>query len=100
MESIRTKGILTPLLIAADGPVISGHSLYDAAMRCRRAEVSVFGSADELDILAALVHSKRARAKTNEQFGREVDALLEIEGELARRRQIELAASRESPTLR
>lgn len=89
VESIRARGILNPLLITAGGFIISGHRRYVAAKRVGLADVPVvvFGSADELDILEALIESNRQRQKTNEQFGREATALLEIESERAKRRQ-------------
>lgn len=89
MESIRTKGILNPLLIAENGIIISGHRRWDAARKVGLVEVPVilFGSSDEIDILEALVESNRQRAKTNEQLGREAAVLLEIEHERAKQRQ-------------
>jgi hypothetical protein len=89
IESIRAKGILTPLLITADGRVISGNRRLEAARRLNLPDVPVvlFGSSDELDILEALIESNRQRHKTNEQLGREALTLMEVEAERARRRQ-------------
>jgi ParB-like chromosome segregation protein Spo0J len=89
IESIRAKGILTPLLITADGHVISGNRRLEAARRLNLPDVPVvlFGSSDELDILEALIESNRQRHKTNEQLGREALTLMEVEAERARRRQ-------------
>ncbi len=88
IESIRSKGILNPLLIAPDGTIISGHRRLVAAKRVGLADVPVvvFGSADDLDILEALIESNRQRHKSNEQFGREATVMLELEGERANRR--------------
>ncbi|MFO0843273.1 MAG: hypothetical protein U0797_12900 [Gemmataceae bacterium] len=55
-----------------------------------------FASRDELDILEALVHDNKQRVKTKEQLAGEADLLMEVEGERARRRQVELAGSRPS----
>ena len=89
IESVRSKGILNPLLIAHDGTIISGHRRLIAAQRVGLADVPVviYGSDDDLDILEALIESNRQREKTNYQVGREAAASLEIEHERARRRQ-------------
>lgn len=89
IESIRAKGILNPLLITSDGRVISGNRRLEAARRLNLSTVPVvlYGSNDELDILEALIESNRQRHKTNEQLGREADALMSVEAERARRRQ-------------
>jgi hypothetical protein len=57
-----------------------------------RVPVSIFGSRDELDILEALVHSNRQRAKGNEQIARECETLFYVETERAKRRQATSAA--------
>lgn len=80
IESIRGKGILTPLLITKDNRIISGHRRWEAARRLNLASVpvTVFGSGDELDILEALIDSNRQRQKTNEQIGREYETLKRV----------------------
>jgi len=85
VESIKTKGVLNPLLITNDGFVISGHRRLDAARQAAINEVPVviFNSNDELDILEALVESNRQRQKTNEQFAREAQILFDIEEQRA-----------------
>ncbi len=77
VESVRTKGILTPLTITHDDRVISGHRRLKAAEQAGLATVPVvvFSSRDELDITEALVESNRQRVKTNEQIAREYDLL-------------------------
>ena len=89
IESIRSKGILNPLLITADGTVISGHRRLIAAKRAGLTDVPVvvFGSADDLDILEALVESNRQRSKTKEQVGREYTALKFVAAERLKRNQ-------------
>jgi len=88
VESIRTKGVLQPLVITLDDRIVSGHRRWRAAQAAGLAEgpVIVFPSAADLDVLETLVESNRQRVKTNEQLGREGKALLEVERERARRR--------------
>src|SRR5262249_41626756 len=89
IESIRSKGVLEPLLITLDNLIVSGHRRWRAAQAAGLADVPVivFPAADDLAVLEALVESNRQRVKTNEQLGREGRALLEVEKERARRRQ-------------
>jgi len=49
---------------------------------------TLIGSDDPLDIIEALIESNKQRAKTGEQIGREANALLDVEGERAKRRQL------------
>jgi len=90
VESVRTKGVLNPLLVTNDGIVISGHRRLDAARRAGLKEVPtvLFRSDDNLDVLEALIESNRQRQKTNEQFGREAKVLLDIERERAHLRRL------------
>jgi protein gp37 len=73
VESVRMHGILNPLLVTRDGQIISGHRRADAAQKAglRQVPAVVFESADDLDILEALIESNRQRSRTNEQIGRE-----------------------------
>jgi ParB-like chromosome segregation protein Spo0J len=93
VESIRAKGVLTPLLITRAGIVISGHRRLDAARKASLAAVPVtlYGSEDELDILGALLESNKQRAKTNEQIGREYTVALEVKAAEAKKRQADQA---------
>ncbi len=93
VQSVMQKGILNPLLIASDGTIISGHRRWDAATMAGLLEVPVvvFGSDDPLDVLEALIESNKQRAKTNEQIGREAQALLDVESQRAKRRREEAA---------
>lgn len=88
IESVRSKGVINPLLITFDNRIINGHRRWDAAQKCGLLAIPVveFPSHDELDILEALIESNRQRVKTNEQIGREASAISEIEGERAKRR--------------
>lgn len=80
IESIRTNGILNPILITHDNRVISGHRRYDAARKLGLDEVPVvlFRSDDELDILEALIESNRQRNKDGLIIGREYTTLQRI----------------------
>lgn len=80
IESVRSKGVINPLLITFDNRIINGHRRWDAAQKCGLLSVPVveFPSHDELDILEALIESNRQRIKTNEQVGREYDALKQV----------------------
>jgi protein gp37 len=93
LESIKKKGILTPLLISQDNQIISGHRRWRAAQELGfiTIPITVFQSTDPLDILEALVESNKQRVKTNEQIGREYDALEEVEKARAKQRQAEQA---------
>jgi len=93
VQSVMQKGILNPLLIASDGTIISGHRRFDAATKAGLSEVPVvlFGSDDLLDIIEALIESNKQRAKTNEQIGRESQALLDVESQRAKQRQAQQA---------
>lgn len=81
IESVKSKGILNPLLVTRSGTIINGHRRFEAARRLnfQSVPVVVFGSDDELDILEALIESNRQRVKTMEQVGREGDVLLKIQ---------------------
>lgn len=89
IESVKSKGILNPLLVTRDGTIINGHRRFEAARRVGMQSVPVvmFQSDDTLDILEALIESNRQRQKSNEQIAREAQALIEIESERARKRQ-------------
>lgn len=80
IESIRTKGILNPLLITHDNRIISGHRRWEAAISIGldAVPVVVFGSTDDLDIEEALIEANRQRIKTGEQIGREYKHLKRI----------------------
>ena len=82
LESVRDKGVLTPVLITWDNRILSGHRRWDAAKTAHGSSYAVpvveFGSHDELDIIEALIHSNRQRQKTGEMIGREYQELLAI----------------------
>lgn len=83
VESIREKGILSPLLITHANYIISGHRRWAAAnaIGMESIPVVIFGSQDALDIQEAIIETNRQRQKTNEQIGREYDHLKRIYNE-------------------
>lgn len=88
VESIKKVGVLNPLLITADGIIISGHRRWAAASAAGLLSIPVviFHSTDALDIEEALIESNRQREKTNEQIGREYDHLKRVYSDQADRR--------------
>ena len=88
-ESIRTHGILEPLVVRGDGTIISGHRRWKAALACSLEEVPIVEVefACELDERQAIVEYNRQREKTLSQRMREADELQVIEAERARERQ-------------
>lgn len=98
LDSIKTKGVLTPLLITEEGIIISGHQRYHAAQKLNlnKVPVTVFNSTDEFDIREALVHFNRQRVKTNESIAREYQVLKEVEEERAKQRQQKAGGDRKS----
>ena len=93
IDSIRNKGILTPLLVTYDYRVISGHRRLSAAKRLQLKTVPVIVSdmKDELDIEEAIIVTNNQREKSGEQIGREYEHLKVIEAERAKKRQAENA---------
>lgn len=87
IESIKQKGILTPLTVTFDDRIISGHRRWRAALDLGIVSVPVviFGSEDELDIEEALIEANRQRVKTMEQIGREGPELRRIQNERSSR---------------
>jgi len=98
LDSIKRMGVLTPLLITWDNRIISGQRRWTAAQKLGLFDVPVleFGSRDELDIMEAIVESNRQRQKSNEQLGREVQTLWDVEAGRAKARQIRKPASMNS----
>ncbi len=81
LESVRAQGILTPLLITADGLVIAGNERLRVARELGIQEVPVIvvDLCDPNEIEETLINSNVARQKTNEQRINEYDALKRIE---------------------
>ena len=81
VESVRQVGVLTPLTIAFDDRIISGHRRWDAAKKAGVPEVLAvrYGSHDEDDILVALIESnRRDRERTTAQKAKEYRHLKRI----------------------
>jgi len=91
LDSIKAKGILTPLLITNQNVIISGHRRYWACLSLGIKELPCIISPiiDALEIEEQLIFANIQRPKNNEQIAREYSKLKEIEAEKAKRRMIE-----------
>lgn len=92
VESIRTLGVLQPILVTRDSlEVISGNSRVQAARQLGYEVISgtYFTSENDLEIQQAVLESNSQRIKTNEQKIREYNARKTIESELALLRRTE-----------
>lgn len=83
IESVRSKGVLNPILITTDNLIVSGHRRWGAAIAADLDTVPVVITPidDPLAIEEALIESNRQRQKTNEQIGREYKRLKHIYNE-------------------
>lgn len=83
IESVRSKGVLNPILITTDNLIVSGHRRWGAAIAAGLDTVPVVITPidDPLAIEEALIESNRQRQKTNEQIGREYKRLKHIYNE-------------------
>ena len=88
VASVRERGILVPLVIKADGTIISGHRRWQAARAIGMVTVpvEVVDYADELEERQAIIEFNRQREKTFSQKMAEAEELKAIESEQARRR--------------
>ncbi|MEA3189038.1 MAG: ParB family transcriptional regulator, chromosome partitioning protein [Chthoniobacter sp.] len=88
VETIRRNGIYQPILITRTNTIIAGHRRHAAAVKLGIEDVAavVFHSTDQFDICEALVQANKQRVKTNEQIGREFNALVEVENERSKLR--------------
>jgi len=91
VESIRSKGILEPIVIKDNGIILSGHRRWLAAKELRLEEVPcrVIAFETDLDEKEALIEFNRQRIKTFEQKMKEADYLFGIESERAELRMLE-----------
>lgn len=89
IESIRSKGILEPLVVKPDGTIISGHRRWRASMTLGMAAVPcrVLAYTDALDEQEAIIEFNRQRVKTFSQKMAEAERLRAIESERAKARQ-------------
>jgi protein gp37 len=99
IDKIEKKGILTPLLITTDNRILSGHRRHKAALILELESAPVIYSVakDETEEIYELIVSNNQREKTNEQKAREWKALLPIEEELAKRRQLNQLKQNQDP---
>ncbi|NCC97970.1 MAG: hypothetical protein EOM02_14175, partial [Synergistales bacterium] len=91
LESIKTLGVIEPLLIRRDGTIISGHRRWVAAKKAGLDTVPArtIDLNDELEEMELLISSNKQRAKTLSQIAREGKELQRIEAERAKRRKSE-----------
>ena len=88
LESVKFEGILSPLLVTADGLVVSGGERLWAAQEAGLVKVPVVfvGAVNEMEIKLMVLEANIARVKTTEQRVREYNAYKEIETERAEAR--------------
>lgn len=88
LESIKTLGVIEPLLVRTDGTIISGHRRWLAAKKAGLATVPTRTGdfADELEEIEMLISSNKQREKSKTQIFREGEELQRIEKERADRR--------------
>lgn len=81
LESVKSQGILTPLLVTPDGTVVAGSQRLRVANELRLLEVPVrvLDLIDAAEIEEKLIESNVARQKTEEQKIREYRELKRIE---------------------
>lgn len=94
VEFVRKNGI-HPLIVAEDMTIVGGHRRYYAAEFLGLAYVhaTIYHYESDTDILAALIADNHTRQKDNWQLANEAAALIEIESERARQRQVRKPAS-------
>lgn len=90
VESIRKNGIQETPAVTPDGIIVSGHRRIRAAsvLGLKEIDVIVKPFSDDAELELALIECNRQRVKSNETVAREAKRLLEIETELAKKRQI------------
>lgn len=89
LESIREKGVLTPVIVDQNNQIISGHRRVEAAKQVglETVPVTVREFDSDLERLEQLVDLNRQREKTFSQKLREAEVLERVERERAKRRQ-------------
>ena len=88
LESVRTQGVLTPLLVIRDGTVIAGRERLRVAraLGIDAVPVRMLDLSKPLAIEAAIIESNVAREKTAELRAREYRVLKRIEADKAEAR--------------
>jgi N6-adenosine-specific RNA methylase IME4 len=89
LESIRTNGILEPIVATPDGVILSGHRRWRAALGLGLSDVPIrtLKPESELDEQEMLLEFNRQREKTFTQKMREAEKLKAIEAERNREKQ-------------
>jgi len=88
LESVRTLGVLSAIIINKDGWIISGTSRHYAAQKCGRTEIpTVLFEGTPLAEELLVIESNRQRVKRPSVLGREFNERFRIEQELAAERQ-------------
>jgi len=93
LASIKSSGILEPIVITSDWRIVSGHRRYLAAKELGLDHVPcIVGEfADEDAVLHAIVEYNRYRVKTVREIMREATLIEEVESRRAKARQVAAA---------
>ena len=90
VESIKTLGVLTPLLVKEDGTIISGHRRCRAAKKAGLeavpCELAEFAGPEEEEIV--VISANKNRQKSVTQLLREAERMKEALAEQAKKRQL------------
>jgi phage N-6-adenine-methyltransferase len=89
IESIKTKGILEPIVIKEDGTIISGHRRWLAAteLKLKTIPCRIISFSDAADEEESLIEYNRQREKIFSQKMKEADHLKKIETAKAKKRE-------------
>jgi len=90
VDSIRSKGILEPIVIKEDNTILSGHRRWMAAkdLKLDKVPCRVLTFSDPSDEEESLIEFNRQRQKTVSQQMKEAEHLFDIETKRAKDRQI------------
>jgi len=90
LASVKSSGVLEPIVITDDWRIVSGHRRYLAAKELGLVHVpcTVRQFTDEDDILHSLVEYNRYRVKTVRETMREATVIQEVEEHRAKARQV------------
>jgi len=89
VDSIKSKGILEPIVIKEDGTILSGHRRWMAAkdLQLDKIPCRIITFSDALDEEEALIEFNRQRIKNFTQTMKESDHLIVIESKRSKERQ-------------
>jgi site-specific DNA-methyltransferase (adenine-specific)/modification methylase len=91
LQAIEQQGVVEPLVVdKKTNQVISGRRRHKAALKLKLDRVPVIYRTygDDLSAIEAIIHHNQYRQKTDRQIMLEVEALAQVEGERAKRRQV------------